>query len=96
MPADNAAAGLPIAAKIVNNFISAVDIEQGAIHLTFGNRAHAVLQGKVLTLRPAVVADSPVVPVTWICAQAAAPAPMTVLGSDRTTIDARYLPLNCH
>lgn len=96
VPADNAAAGLPVAAKIVSNFISAVEVEQGAIHLTFGNRAHALLQGKVLTLRPAVVSDAPVVPVTWVCAAAPAPAPMTVLGSDRTTVPARYLPLNCH
>jgi type IV pilus assembly protein PilA len=39
-PADNAAAGLPVPDKIVNNYISAVTIENGAIHLTFGNSAN--------------------------------------------------------
>lgn len=96
LPADNAAAGLPAAEKIVNNFIRAVAVEQGAIHITFGNRAHAAIAGRVLTLRPAVVADAPVVPVTWVCAGAAAPDVMTVMGSDRTDVPAQYLPLNCH
>src|SRR5690606_25255053 len=72
VPADNAAAGLPMPARIVNNFVSAVAVEQGAIHLTFGNRASPVLSGHVLTLRPAVIADAPVVPVTWVCAGASA------------------------
>jgi type IV pilus assembly protein PilA len=95
LPADNAAAGLPAAEKIVNNFIRAVAVEHGAIHITFGNRAHAAIAGRVLTLRPAVVADAAVVPVTWVCAGAAAPEPMTVMGSDRTDVPAQYLPLNC-
>jgi type IV pilus assembly protein PilA len=95
LPADNAAAGLPAADRIVNNFIRAVAVEQGAIHITFGNRAHAAIAGRVLTLRPAVVADAPVVPVTWVCAGAAAPAVMTVMGGDRTDVPAQYLPLNC-
>ncbi len=53
-PADNAAAALPPAEKIVNNFISAVAVQNGAIHITFGNRANGQIQGKVLTFRPAV------------------------------------------
>jgi type IV pilus assembly protein PilA len=95
LPADNAAAGLPAADKIVNNFIRAVAVEHGAIHITFGNRAHAAIAGRVLTLRPAVVTDAPVVPVTWVCASATAPAVMAVMGSDRTDVPAQYLPLNC-
>jgi type IV pilus assembly protein PilA len=92
---DNASAGLPVPEKVVNNFISAVAIENGAIHITFGNRANNLINGKILTLRPAVVADAPVVPVTWVCAAASAPPQMTVQGADRTTVPERYLPLNC-
>ena len=33
----------------------------------------APLQGKTLTLRPAVVDDAPVVPVAWVCGAASAP-----------------------
>ena len=95
LPADNAAAGLPPPDKIVANFVTALVVEGGAIHVTFGNRANAALQGKTLTLRPAVVEDAAVVPVAWVCGHASAVDKMSAKGIDRTTVDARFLPLNC-
>jgi type IV pilus assembly protein PilA len=95
LPADNGAAGLPAADKIVSNLVSAVTVEGGALHITFGNHANPLIRGKVLTLRPAVVADAPVVPIAWVCAHASAPDKMTVHGTDRTDVPAKYLPLNC-
>lgn len=94
-PADNAAAGLPPADKIVNTLVSSVAVQDGAIHMVFGNRAHGALKGKTLTLRPAVVEDARVVPVAWICGKAPVPGKMTVQGSDRTDIPAGLLPLRC-
>lgn len=95
LPADNAAAGLPTADKMVNNYVSAILIQDGAINITFGNRATQALSGKILTLRPAIVTDAPIVPVTWVCGNAAAPYNMTVMGVNRTTIAVTYLPLIC-
>jgi type IV pilus assembly protein PilA len=95
LPADNEAAGLPVADKIVSNYISSLKVQDGAIHLTFGNQANATLRGKVLTLRPAVVADAPVVPIAWICGNADVPGKMTVQGVDLTDVDARLLPFEC-
>jgi type IV pilus assembly protein PilA len=94
-PPDNAAAGLPAPDKIVNNYVSSVLVRNGAIDLTFGNRANGVIKGRVLTLRAAVVEDAPIVPVTWVCGYAKAPEKMTLKSADSTTIDARYLPLKC-
>jgi type IV pilus assembly protein PilA len=94
-PADNAAAALPPADKIVNNFVAAVAVQNGAIHITFGNRVNNQIKGKVLTLRPAVVEDAPVVPVTWVCGTAPAPDKMTVKGENRTSIPAGFLPFRC-
>ena len=94
-PADNAAAGLPPANKIVNNYISSVLVQDGALHVTFGNRANRLLDGKVLTIRPAVVEDAPVVPVTWVCGYAEAPDKMTVKGENKTNISANFLPFTC-
>lgn len=94
-PADNAAAGLPVADKIVGNYVSSVAVQDGAIHLTFGNRANSSIQGKILTLRPAVVADSPVVPVAWVCGNATVPDKMAVKGINRTDVTPIYLPLKC-
>jgi len=94
-PADNAAAGLPVAEKIVNNTISSVAIHGGAIHITFGNRANGAIRGKILTLRPAVVEDAPIVPVTWVCGYATAPEKMTIKGENRTNVPPGYLPVRC-
>jgi type IV pilus assembly protein PilA len=94
-PADNAAAGLPPADKIVANYVSAVAVENGAIHITFGNRANKTIAGRLLTLRPAVVTDAPVVPVAWVCGYAEAPDKMTINGENRTDIPARLLPMEC-
>ena len=94
-PHDNAEAGLPAADKIVSNYVSAVLVEDGAIHITFGNRANGLINGKTLTIRPAVVEDAPVVPVAWVCGMAEGPNKMTVKGENRTNIPASYLPFNC-
>jgi type IV pilus assembly protein PilA len=94
-PADNAAVGLPVPEKIVNNFVSSVLVRDGAIDLTFGNRASGVIKGKVLSLRAAVVEDAPIVPVTWVCGYARAPDKMTAKSTDNTSVPARYLPLKC-
>ena len=95
LPADNAAAGLPPGEKIVSDLVSSVAVEAGAVHVTFGNRANNLLQGKTLTLRPAVVEDAPVVPVTWVCGFAAAPDKMKLKGPNRTSVPPGYLPLRC-
>jgi type IV pilus assembly protein PilA len=94
-PADNAAAGLPSADRIVNNFVSAIAVENGALHITFGNRANGNLKGKILTLRPAVVEDAPIVPVAWVCGQAPVPGKMTARGENRTNIPVNHLPVKC-
>jgi type IV pilus assembly protein PilA len=95
LPADNAAAGLPPAEKIVNNFISAVAVQDGAVHITFGNRANNAIRGKILTLRPAVVEDAAVVPVTWVCGFASPPGNMSPKGANRTDIPPTFLPARC-
>jgi type IV pilus assembly protein PilA len=95
LPADNAAAGLPPADKIVGNLVSAVAVEGGAVHMTFGNRANSRIRGKILTLRPAVVEDAPVVPVAWICGYAPVPEKMTVKGVNKTNLPAGHLPVRC-
>lgn len=95
LPIDNAAAGIPVADKIVSNLVKSVAIENGAIHITYGNSASGLLKDKVLTLRPAVVEDAQVVPVTWVCAKGKVPDKMTVKGEDRTTVPANFLPLKC-
>lgn len=94
-PADNAAAGLPVAEKIVANHVSSLAIHDGAIDLTFGNRANGAIQGKVLSVRPAVVEDAPIVPIAWVCGNAEAPNQMKVFGQNQTNVPDQMLPLEC-
>jgi type IV pilus assembly protein PilA len=94
-PANNAAAGLPVADKIVANYVSALAIDNGAIHITFGNRANNAIAGKILTLRPAVIEDSPVVPVAWVCGYAEAPDKMALHGQNLTSVPELLLPVEC-
>lgn len=95
LPADNTVAALPAADKIVNNHVSALTVQEGVIHITFGNRANKSIAGKILSLRPAVVEDAPVVPITWVCGSAEPPDKMTVMGKNLTNVDPLYLPMEC-
>ena len=38
LPADNTEAGLPTPEKVVSNFISKLEVNNGVIHMTFGNK----------------------------------------------------------
>jgi len=95
LPANNSAAGLPPPDKIVNNYVSAVHLEGGSLHVVFGNRVNNVIRGKILTLRPAVVDDAPIVPVTWVCGYAPPPGNMSFKSANKTDIPANLLPLRC-
>lgn len=95
LPADNAAAGAPPPEKVVNEMVSSVTLENGAIHIAFGNRANKALRGHVLTIRPAVVEDAPAVPIAWLCGHAPPPPPMVAKGTDRTDVPVGFLPMRC-
>jgi type IV pilus assembly protein PilA len=95
MPANNAKSGIPVKEKIVSAMVKEVIVENGAITLTYGNNASKALEGKLLTIRPAVVKGETAVPISWICHTVAVPAGMEIVGSDLTNIEDKYLPLEC-
>lgn len=95
LPANNAEAGLPDANKMVSNYVTNMQVKDGAIHLTLGNKAHPMIKDKVLSIRPAVIEDSNIVPITWVCGHAEAPEPMVLKGNNETSIPEEFLPLFC-
>jgi len=95
MPADNKAAGIPAREKIVGSFVTDVNVDQGAITLTFGNNASKAIEGKRLTLCPAVVPDEPTVPIAWLCHAIGVPKGMEVRGRDETDVPPEWLPVEC-
>ena len=95
MPMNNAEAGVPAKEKIVGSLVKEVSVENGAINVVFGNNASKVLEGKKLTIRPAVVKDEPSVPVAWLCNDVPVPNGMEIRGANQTEIEKKYLPLEC-
>jgi type IV pilus assembly protein PilA len=95
MPRDNASAGLPPSGSIVGTYVTDVQVAEGTITITFGNRTNKFLTGKKLSLRPAVVEGYPAVPISWVCGAAGTPGKMKVVGQNRTDMPATYLPIDC-
>jgi len=95
MPKNNEEAGLPPKEKIVSSMVKEVQVDDGAIHITYGNNASKVLLDLKVSLRPAVVKDEPRVPIAWLCHRVPVPDKMEVKGRDRTDIPPRWLPVEC-
>lgn len=95
LPNNNADAGLPPPDKIVGNYVTRVEVKDGASHLSFGNNANRLLVGKTLTVRPAVVKGYPQVPIAWVCGQAGVPGQMEVMGENKTDLPLELLPVDC-
>jgi type IV pilus assembly protein PilA len=106
-PASRADAGLTAdASDTFSKYVTAVQITDGRVDVTFGNDANAVIEDSVLTLTPYETGDGGVV---WRCAGQNAPtdsggnamATMGTNGSgnaasyDAGDLDPRYLPTSC-
>jgi len=65
---------------------------EGAFHVHLGNKAHAGLSGKTLTIRPIVVTGSPASPFSWVSGDAQAPKGMQAVGDNLTDVDRGFLP----
>ncbi len=94
-PKDNKQAGVPEADKLIGNRITGVEVENGAIHVTLGNKIAKPLQGKILTFRPAIVDGSPKSPIAWLCGYDVSVDGMTGVGLNRTSLSEDYLPAAC-
>ena len=95
LPANNKEIGLPTSEKVVNNFVSALEVKDGVINITFGNKAHPKIAAKVLSFRPAIIEESQIVPIAWVCGNSKAPDKMTIKGENKTTVPSEYLPQLC-
>ena len=54
-PVDNKKLGIPKAELLVGNYVTKIEVEKGAFHIYFGNKANAPIKDKVLSVRPVVV-----------------------------------------
>jgi len=94
-PTNNKMAGVPKPVHLIGNFVTGIQVKEGAIHITLGNRINAHVEGKVLSLRPATVAANPGSPISWVCGYAEPVNGMTAIGENNTTVPSLYLSLGC-
>lgn len=94
-PASNETIGMPDPNKIVGNYLSAVTLADGALHLELGNKIAEGQAGRVVTLYPVYVAGSPQSPVSWVCGLSAVPDGMRAAGENLTDLELAYLPTRC-
>jgi type IV pilus assembly protein PilA len=100
-PADRAAAGMSAAATDTKGrYVARVDIDDGRVDVTMGNRVHAEIFGQTISFTPYLTLSGGIV---WRCGAAAAPPGGAVLLNGggvasvylAPTIDPRYLPSTC-
>ena len=101
-PANRQAAGLTQnATDTSGKFVTAVEIENGRIGVTFGNDANATISGLTLYLTPYETGD---LGVAWRCGNAPEIGSLQPMGTSGggnaavyapSTVDNRYLPSTC-
>src|SRR5207244_12478956 len=77
------------------NYVSRIDVADGALSVTFGNLVNKSIAGKILTLQPLVVPGSPMSPMSWRCGLREIPKGMQAVGTNRTDVDGKFLPASC-
>jgi len=94
-PTDNTMAGVPQSAHLIGNFVTGIQVKEGAIHITLGNRINAHVKDKVLSLRPSTVTANPSSPISWLCGYAEPVNGMDANGENNTTVPSLYLSPAC-
>lgn len=94
-PSDNEEAKIPKANQLIGNFVTRIELKDGAFHLYLGNKIHTSLKDKILSIRPIIVKDSPASPISWICGYSVTPDGMMATGDNLTNVDRKFLPLGC-
>ncbi|WP_166112679.1 pilin [Pseudoalteromonas sp. Z9A5] len=94
-PASNEQAGVPASKFLIGNRVTGITVDNGAIHISLGNKASQPLQNTVLTFRPAVVTGSPTSPIAWLCGFDEPVTGMQAVGENRTTVPKDILPSAC-
>ncbi len=94
-PSNNNEAGVPEPNLLIGNRVTRIEVENGAIHITLGNKASKSLQGKTLSLRPAIVTGSPTSPISWLCGFDTAVKGMEAVGNNKTNLARAIVPPSC-
>lgn len=95
LPRNNQEAGLPNPEYLIGNYVKSIAVENGALHVEFGNKINKSINGRTLSLQPLTVPQSPDSPISWSCGYAQAPEGMQKAGTNNTDVERYYLPVRC-
>ncbi|HUQ11861.1 MAG TPA: pilin [Steroidobacteraceae bacterium] len=95
MPRNNREAGVPEPDKLIGNYVTSIQVEDGSLHIKMGNHANKMITDHVITLQPLVVTGSPASPMSWRCGLRGIPPGMEGAGVNHTDIDNKFLPTSC-
>jgi type IV pilus assembly protein PilA len=94
-PKTNIEAGVPEPKKIIGNWLESMEVRDGAMHLTLGQKLGPGLHGQILSVQPVFVQDSPGSPISWVCGYNKVPEGMIAAGANLTNVEMGNLPLRC-
>ena len=94
-PKNNKAAGLPLADKIIGNYLEKMELRDGVMHLYLGQKLPQQIHHKILSIRPVSVKDSPKSPISWVCGYNEVPQGMIAAGINLTDVENIFLPGRC-
>ena len=94
-PETNATLHMPDPERIIGNYVVALTLDRGALHMELGNKIGEGLDGRVVSLTPVYVPGSPQSPVSWVCGLSRVPDGMQAAGDNLTDIEPAYLPNRC-
>jgi type IV pilus assembly protein PilA len=94
-PDDNSAAGLGAASTIQGKYVSAIEVNDGGITISYGNEVNATVADATVGLTPGASANGDVI---WRCGTAQDPSgwgSATAATDATTSIAGKYLPSSC-
>ena len=93
LPAGRIEAGMsPDPANSSGPYVTALNVVNGRIDVTFGNQAHPDIAAQTLSLTPYLANDNTVV---WRCGNSPPPPGTEMVEHLAPTVDPRYLPSTC-
>jgi type IV pilus assembly protein PilA len=93
LPAGRVEAGMsPAPTDSSGVYVTGLDIVQGRIDVTFGNRAHPDIAAQRLSLTPYLANEGTVL---WRCGNAPPPPGIELVAHLAPTVKSRYLPSSC-
>jgi len=91
MPPNNVSAGLSLSTSYTGNYVTGIEVADGAINVTYGNRANQKISSGIVSIRAGTNAAGQIV---WLCGYMSNTT-VTDGSTNLTDLPPKYLPSSC-